>query len=105
MLAYGEETGMLPPKPLGAARSGKDVVVRFDKAVAGRGGMPVGFELCGESQASCRYAMARAGGLAVLIVDDGKPATRVRYAWADFPIVNLYGPAMLPVPPFELPIK
>ena len=38
------------------------------------------------------------------IVDDGKPATRVRYAWADYPIVNLFGAERLPVPPFEIAI-
>jgi sialate O-acetylesterase len=40
-----------------------------------------------------------------VIADDGQPVTRVRYAWADYPIVNLYGPERLPVPPFELPVK
>jgi sialate O-acetylesterase len=105
MIAYGNEKGMLPPKPLGAARSSNDVVVRFDQVLTSRGGMPVGFELCGETQASCRYVVARAEGSMVRLAGDGQAATRVRYAWADFPIVNLYGPEMLPVPPFELPIS
>ena len=104
MIAYGDEKGVFAPKPLGAVRNGNGVVVRFDKPVASRGGMPIGFELCGAGQESCRYATARADGSTVVLVGDGKPATRVRYAWADFPIVNLYGAEMLPVPPFELEI-
>ena len=38
------------------------------------------------------------------IADDGKPATRVRYAWIDSPVVNLYDARPLPVPGFEIPI-
>ena len=33
----------------------------------------------------------------------GKPVTRVRYAWADYPIVNLYDLDLLPAPVFEIP--
>jgi hypothetical protein len=29
----------------------------------------------------------------------------VRYAWADYPIVNLYDQDMLPAPVFEIPIQ
>ena len=103
-LAYGDAKGMLTPKLLSASRSGDSVIVRFDKAVASYGGVPVGIELCGGTQESCRYANARADGPTLVIAGDGNPATRVRYAWADFPIVNLYGPEMLPVPPFEVAI-
>jgi sialate O-acetylesterase len=39
----------------------------------------------------------------LVVTGDGRLATRVRYAWADYPIVNLYGPERLPVPVFELP--
>ncbi|MBO9576434.1 MAG: sialate O-acetylesterase [Sphingobium sp.] len=67
-------------------------------------GAPIGFELCGDSQESCRYAAASAAGDTVTLIGDGKPATRVRYAWADSPIVNLYDEAELPVGTFEVPI-
>jgi sialate O-acetylesterase len=43
-------------------------------------------------------------GSNVVIKGDGRPATRVRHAWSDFPIVNLYDTDMLPVPVFEVPI-
>lgn len=104
-LAYRNPKGALAPQPLSASRYGDTVVVRFDKPVISYGGAPVGVELCGETQASCRYTVAKANGPSLTLSSDGRPATRVRYAWADFPIVNLYGPERLPVPPFELPIK
>jgi sialate O-acetylesterase len=105
-IAYGNAKGALGPKPLSASHSAGGIVVRFDKPVTSYGAaVPVGFELCAETQASCRYASARADGSTVVITGDDRPATRVRYAWADFPIVNLYGPERLPVPPFEIAIK
>jgi sialate O-acetylesterase len=41
----------------------------------------------------------------VVIAADGQPVTRVRYAWADYPIVNLYDLDMLPAPVFEMPVQ
>jgi sialate O-acetylesterase len=63
------------------------------------------FELCGASQGSCRYADARVIGNRVTLGSDGQPVTRVRYAWADYPIVNLYDQDLLPAPVFELPVQ
>jgi sialate O-acetylesterase len=60
------------------------------------------FELCGET---CRYADARLDGTKVVIAGDGKPVTRVRYAWSDYPVVNLYDLDLLPAPVFELPVQ
>ena len=67
-------------------------------------GAPLGVELCGATQESCRYAAARIEGDALIIAGDGQPATRVRYAWADAPVVNLFDARPLPVPGFELEI-
>jgi sialate O-acetylesterase len=67
-------------------------------------GPPLGFELCGETPDSCRYAKAAVKGGSIAIPLDGRPATRVRYAWIDSPVVNLYDARPLPVPGFELPI-
>ena len=69
------------------------------------GPAPLGFELCATDQASCRYAAARIDGDSVVLADDGKLATRVRYAWADTPVVNLFDARPLPVPGFELDIE
>ena len=63
------------------------------------------FELCGVGAGTCRYADARVNTSSVAIIEDGLPATRIRYAWADYPIVNLYDLDLLPVPVFEIPIQ
>jgi sialate O-acetylesterase len=65
------------------------------------GSRPLGFELCAST---CRFADARVNGDTVEIATDGAPVTRVRYAWADYPIVNLYDEDLLPAPVFELPV-
>lgn len=70
----------------------------------GWSGSPIGFELCGAAQESCRYVEARAEGSSVVLKGDGQLATRVRYAWADAPVVNLYDEAPLPVSSFEVSI-
>jgi sialate O-acetylesterase len=41
----------------------------------------------------------------VRLADDGRPATRVRYGWADSPVTNLYDEVPLPVGPFEVPMQ
>jgi sialate O-acetylesterase len=65
---------------------------------------PLGVELCGATPGTCRYALARVDGDRLVIPADGQPATRVRYAWADSPVVNLFDGRSLPVPGFELDI-
>lgn len=64
----------------------------------------IGFELCGAEAGSCRFVPGRVEGTRVLLAGDGRPATRVRYAWAESPVVNLYDETPLPVGSFELPI-
>jgi sialate O-acetylesterase len=65
----------------------------------------IGFELCGEAEGSCRYAVGRVEGDRVVLAGDGGPATRVRYAWADSPTVNLFDEAPLPAGPFEVGVR
>ncbi len=64
----------------------------------------IGFEICGPSAGSCRYADGLVQGDRVTLASDGKPVVRVRYAWADSPVVNLADDAQLPVGPFEIPL-
>jgi sialate O-acetylesterase len=95
------------PMPAGAAMTGGDVRVAFSDVEGGLeswSGPPLGFELCAETQQSCRFANARIDGGTVVLAGDGRPATRVRYAWADSPVVNTYDARALPLPGFELPI-
>jgi sialate O-acetylesterase len=95
--------GAVGPLPVSAVRRGNSVVVTFTKPLQTLSGADANaFELCDPSSGSCRYAEARVQGSTVVIVADGRPVTRVRYAWADFPIVNLYDFDLLPAPVFEM---
>jgi sialate O-acetylesterase len=103
-LAYSG--GTLGPMPIRAIRSGGAVIVSFSKPLqALSGGQPIGFQLCATTPDSCRFAHARVMGSTVEIASDGRAATRVRYAWADYSIVNLYDLDLLPAPVFELPVQ
>lgn len=64
----------------------------------------IGFELCGDGTGTCRYAAGRVAGASVTLAGDGRPVTRVRYAWADAPVTNLADDAPLPVGGFEIPV-
>lgn len=104
-LVYGDG-GAVGPLPLAAARRGNAVVVTFTKPLQMlSGGQANAFELCGAAAGSCRYADARVDGSSVVIASDGQPVSRVRYAWADYPIVNLYDRDLLPAPVFALPVQ
>lgn len=93
------------PQAVSARRDGGDVVVAFsgvEGALAGWSGAPIGFELCAQS---CRFAAARVEGGSVRVLGDGQPVTRVRYAWADTPVVNLYDAANMTPTSFELVVE
>ena len=104
-LAYGE-TGLVAsgPAPLAARREGGEVVVALDQpAVVHGAARPAGFELC--DAAACRFVDATVQGAGVrLAIPAGMAATKVRYAWADSPVVNLFGTTGLPATPFELEV-
>jgi sialate O-acetylesterase len=106
-VAYGSRDPA-GPQALRARRSGGDVVVEFGGVTGAlrtwSGAKALGFELCGPGAGSCRFVDAMPGRSTVRLADDGRHATRVRYAWADSPVVNLYDEARLPPGPFELPI-
>lgn len=104
MAANGEAM----PMPRSASLSGDTVTIRLDGIEGGLrahgGPHALGFELCGDTQESCRYAVPLLDGDAIFIRMDGRDATRVRHAWSDAPVVNLYDARGLPIPGFELPI-
>ena len=100
--------GQSMPMPLEVSKLGEAYVVFLD-GIGGRlhawSGAPLGVELCGETQETCRYAPAAATADRLIVQGDNLPMTRVRYAWSDAPIVNLTDGRALPIPGFELPIK
>jgi sialate O-acetylesterase len=104
--AYQSADAERGPLPLAARHTADGIRVDFSGPLRTLSGAGVlAFELCGQDQQSCRFADARVVELtSVVLPNDGRAATRVRYAWADYPIVNLYS-GTLPVPTFELPIR
>jgi sialate O-acetylesterase len=105
-LVYSSSDGRFGPMPLRAERRDGTVVVTFSKplqTLSGAGAL--GFELCDAAPNSCRYATAKAEGSSVVLQADSRAVTRVRYAWSDYPIVNLYDLDLLPAPVFELPVN
>ena len=104
-LAYGDKAAYPNPLPTSVKQTARGYVVSFTRPLQALSGpRPLGFELCAATQASCRYVDARIEGNTVLLNNDGRPATRVRYAWSDYPILNLYS-GELPAPPFELSVE
>nr|WP_314446221.1 sialate O-acetylesterase [uncultured Sphingomonas sp.] len=103
-VAYKVSSGRVGPAVLGAARDGATVRLRFSKPLQVLGSaQPAGFQLCA-SGGACRFVTADVQGDEVVIGGVRATDQRVRYAWADYPIVNLYDADLLPVPVFELPI-
>jgi hypothetical protein len=108
---YGGKAVSSGPVPLSARREGQSVIVQFgdvaDALVAYGADGPIGFELCGTTQSSCRYARAEIRGKdeVVLRATLDAPATRVRYGWADSPVVTLFDRARLPAGPFEIELS
>jgi sialate O-acetylesterase len=107
-LIYGEDVAASGPAVSSATRRGADVVVSFHDVTGAltmsSGDGPSGFELCGESQASCRWADARIDGSTV-VLSNGGDAMRVRYAWGGTPISRLSDGSGLPAGPFEEAIR
>ncbi|MBB3033670.1 sialate O-acetylesterase [Alteriqipengyuania lutimaris] len=97
------------PMPAGATREGDRIVVRFEGVEgdlrAFGGAAPLGIEAC-SPDGTCRWADARIEGATVAIpVESGRTVARVRHAWSDAPIVNLYDARGLPIPGFELEVS
>ncbi len=110
-LVYGE-TALPPtgPTPVSANAEGNAIVLRFEQVTgalqAFGAATATGFELCEAAPKTCQWAEARVvDGAIALRAANVATATRVRYAWADYPIVNVIDGAGLPVVPFEIAIS
>lgn len=98
--------GTVGPLPLSVVREGDSIVVQFTKTLQMLSGANANaVELCGSTAGTCRYAQAKVRSNALVVALDGKPATRIRYAWADYPVVNVYDLDLLPVPVFEARVQ
>lgn len=111
-LVHGEHT--LPvsgPVPVAAWHHGAAVHLRLVGVTDGLrvlgGARPLAFELCSDAPRQCAWAEAKLLGADRIVLRAAlpAPAARVRHAWADSPIVNVFDGAGLPVGPFELPLS
>ncbi len=108
VVAYGETTAPGGPYALSARRDGKDIVIAFRDTGGGlatySSDRAIGFEVCVGT--ACRYADARVAGNTVVLSGTGMvDVVRVRYAWADSPIVNLFSGDDQPAAPFQLDVR
>lgn len=106
-LAAGDRANASGPMIASATRGQQgEVVLRFAGVQgalhAWSAAAPIGFELCDAS--ACRYADATVNGSEVRLADAKPGDVRVRYAWADAPVINFYDEAPHPVVPFEMAI-
>jgi len=107
-LAYGDAIAPGGPEAVSATRSGNDIVIAFRNTGGGlatySSDKAIGFEACAGD--ACKYVDASVAGDRVVLKDASAPGiTRVRYAWADAPFVNLFGGDDLPAAPFRMEVK
>jgi sialate O-acetylesterase len=106
-LIYGERIPPSGPVVDAVRRHGSAVMISFRDVTGAlmlRSDGPGGFELCGDTQASCRWADARVEGASVTL-SNAAGATRVRYGWGGSPASPLADASGLPAGPFELAIR
>ncbi|MDE2134699.1 MAG: beta galactosidase jelly roll domain-containing protein [Alphaproteobacteria bacterium] len=109
-LIYGNPIVPNGPTAARVRHDGRRIAVTFSDVESGLAAYgastPIGFELCGPTQATCRYATAHIRASGVLLDVPAKFApTHVRYCWADGPICTLFDGAGLPAAPFDLPLQ
>jgi sialate O-acetylesterase len=107
---YAEPIPPSGPVPLRATRGAEQVTVEFGDLeqglVAYGHDKPIGFQLCADSPASCRFVDAKIDGTRVtLATANGSAPTRVRYCWANSPICTLFDASGFPAGPFELRLQ
>ena len=107
-VVYHEPVSAGGPRPVSVTRAGTDLVVKFADTNGGlvtySAATAIGFEVCTAAE-TCTYATAKTDGDNIILTGaNTASATKVRYAWADSPFVNLYSRDDLPAVPFEMEI-
>ena len=95
------------PLPTGAMQDGDRITVRFsgvDGDLKAYGGYALGVETCGQSEDTCRFVPAQLDGNRLVIPAGNQEVARIRYAWADAPIANIYDARDIPLPGFEITV-
>jgi sialate O-acetylesterase len=109
-LVYDESLTASGPIPLDARRESQHVIVTFTDVdgalVTYSATRPIGFELCGGAQSTCRFVDGVIQDNRVILdTADIAAATRVRFCWGDAPVCNLYDRSGLPAGPFEIAVR
>jgi sialate O-acetylesterase len=107
-VVYGESIAPGGPQAVSARRDGNDIVVEFKNTNGAlatySSDKAIGFEICARD--NCRFADATISGHRVVLPGANAPGvTRVRYAWADAPFVNLFSADDLPAAPFRMDVN
>jgi hypothetical protein len=108
VVAYGEKVAPGGPEAVSVRRAGNDIAVAFRNTGGGlvtySSDKAIAFEVC--SGNTCRFADGVVSGDQVLLKGAATPGvTRVRYAWANAPFVNLFGGDDLPAAPFQMNVQ
>jgi len=108
-LVYDAHVSPGGPAPVSVTRAGADLIVHFKDTQGGlvtySGATALGFETCDAADA-CRFVTAIPRGDDIVLAGADSPQTaKVRYAWADAPVVNLYSGDDLPAVPFEMELS
>jgi sialate O-acetylesterase len=106
-LALGAQGKLMPMAVSATLEQDNVIIVRFTGVEGGLkiygGSVALGVELCGRDQESCQFVLPRLVDDKLYIKTESEtPVLRVRHAWSDAPIVNLYDGRGLPIPGFEL---
>jgi sialate O-acetylesterase len=103
-LALGEQVTGRGPSVVDARAQAGGIRVRFagGPLTVVAAASAIGFELC-DAAAHCRFVEGKAEGDSVMLPADDQART-VRYLWQASPLINLYGPTMLPASGFAVPI-
>lgn len=108
VVAYGDSITAGGPEATTVTRAGDDIVIAFKNTNGGlrtySANVAIGFEVCAGD--ACSYAAGTVSGDSIVLKGANTPGvTRVRYAWADAPYVNLYSADDLPAGPFQMDVK
>jgi sialate O-acetylesterase len=108
-LVYGRPISASGPRVRAAHPNGGGILVSFDdvegELVAYGARRPIGFQLCGVGEGSCRFVDAALSGSDAQLETADKSAVRVRFCWGDAPVCNLYDKSGLPAGPFQIAIE
>jgi len=106
-LVYERKDEVTHPTISNITRSREQIEIEFKDTYGGLvtygGDVVLGFEYC-RLDNFCEFASGEIMGNKVILETPSFKAQKIRYAWADYPIINLYSQSGLPVSTFEIDV-